>query len=260
MGISRDIVGWTANTEDRVASLYAPSTRWEKLPEWTCRLPDRFSIPVEDLRYQLDQVRSRFKIEPIIVDPETGKRRLTYRGIGLTSRSGSTDPIYEAAQFFSAKGEFVSSAKSMGYSGVSQAGSREAEFEKEFAYENEVAPDFVRQLRSLFKRWNLTKVRIMELHPEGRVAPHFDHPYYEQIRFHYVIETNADVFWEVEGHQFQVPNDGSLHWFDTGRIHSVYNFGETVRTVLSLHLCPKSALEDIPSADEFLRKLKTGDL
>lgn len=253
-------MGWTAGTEPRVEHLYAPHTKWDKLSPSYTKLPDRFDIPIQELRECLNSIRARFQLEPILVDPSLGKKRRTYRGIGLTSRPGSEDRIYEASRYFGVEGVLVSSAKSMGITCLDHADSKKADFEREFCDANEVAPDLVLRIREKFKLWTLTKVRIMELHPEGRVAPHFDHPYYDQIRLHYVIESNPEVFWEVEGRQFQIPADGSLYWFDTGRIHSVYNFGKTVRTVLSLHLCPRPSDLGFSSALEFEENLRTGRL
>lgn len=258
MGISRDIVGWTAGTESRVEHLYAPHTKWDKLTKISSKLPDRFSLPIDDLLEQLMAIRSRFRFEPILVNPDKGKKRRTYRGIGLTSRTGSEDRLYEASRYFEPSGRLVSSAKSMGIAGVDRPDAKKVDFEREFSNTNEVAPELVRKIREKFSAWTLTKVRLMELHPEGRVAPHFDHPYYDQIRLHYVIESNSDVFWEVEGTQFQIPADGALYWFDTGRIHSVYNFGKTVRTVLSLHLCRNETHSVCESAKDFEEQLIAG--
>ena len=260
LGIRRDIQGWTGGTEGRIAHLYRPHTDWPKLSEYFLKLPPAFDIPIDELRRCMKNVRKNFGLRPIIVDSKTGKKRRTYRGIGLTTRPHSNDPIYEASQYFNPEGDFVSSAKSLGLSGIEIPGSRSSLFEREFDVVNSVAPQLAESLKARFGRWVVTKIRIMELLPEGVIAPHVDHPYYEQIRLHAVIESNPNVFWEVEGHQFQIPCDGSLYWFDTGRVHSVYNFGDAPRAVLSLHLCPAIDINNKPIVGDLIRDLTIGNL
>lgn len=237
--VARNIVGWTANTDARVEHLYSPQTRWPMLHETFCKLPATFAISLEILREVQKKAQQTFGLRPIVVNPLTKKKRRTYRGIGLTTRPGSTDSRYEAVRFFQEDGTYISSAKSLGRAAIQPQPAQGVEFERMFTEANDVAPDLVQKICSMFPNWDVTKVRLLELQPEGVVPPHYDHPYYEQIRLHAVIETNPDVYWEVAGRQFQIPADGNLYWFDAGRVHSVYNFGSTPRTVLSIHLCPK---------------------
>ncbi len=222
------------------------------------KLPEPFSIPMDLLRAALARARMTFGLEPIVVNPMTKKKRRTYRGIGLTARPGSSDSCYEAVRYFREDGTYISSAKSLGIAALQPPAARGVDFERQFTEPNSVAPDLVRRIRSMFKNWDVTKVRLTELQPEGVVPPHYDHPYYEQVRLHAVIETNSDVYWEVAGQQFQIPADGHLYWFDAGRIHSVYNFGSTPRTVLSIHLCPKQTL--VPEQTDFNGLLRSGRL
>mgnify|MGYP000884226427 CR=1 FL=1 len=250
--------GWTANTEQRVEHLYSPFTKWNKLTDKFVKLHSKYDLPVENLENLLKNIVNKHPLESIIINPQTMKKRLTYRGIGLTRREKTLDPIYEASQYYNSHGEFVSSAKALGRDGINLEGSKNSDFEREFIIANDVATDFTKNLQSLFTKWTATKIRIMELHPSGVIPPHLDHPYYNQIRIHTVINSNPHVFWEVEGEQFQIPADGSFYWFDTGRIHSVSNLGKTPRSVLSIHLCPPLDNNDSPKVGNLIESLTQG--
>ena len=244
--------GESNSDTELVEKLYQPFTAWPKLESSVISLPDKYQIDISYLIKALEDVRLKYSLQPIIIDPITKKKRLTYRGIGLTSRKASKDPIYEGAQYYNSSGELVSSAK---YDDESTDSSKTVSFENEFSEINNVAPDLVLKIKSLFDKWTVTKVRLMELHPGGRIPPHHDHPYYDQIRIHYLIETNPDVYWNVEGVNFKMEANGKPFWFDTGRIHSVYNKGSTPRTVLSIHL---KAPADKEATLNFIQDLRSG--
>lgn len=255
--MKRNCAGWTQGLGSRVEYLYRPTTEWDRLEKRFVRLPDKYARDLEAMRATVAAVRSCYSLESIIVNPVSGKRRRTYRGIGLTARPHSVDPLYEAVRYYSPEGSYQSSAKGLGSSNVNPENPLRALDEREFSVANQVAPDLVTDIKAMFQDWSVSKVRLVDLLPGGVVPPHYDHAYYQQIRLHYVVETNPDVFWEVDGESFQIPADGALYWFDTGLVHSICNFGKTVRTVLSIHLEPPER-EPAPGGVQFLRSLENG--
>lgn len=238
MAIDRKKVeGSTKGSWSQVSHYYAPSTAWPKCEQIYLKLPEVYSLPRDMLNDLREKVVSENLFEPIIIDSKTGKRRRTYRGVGLTFRPGAADPHHDAAKYYSSDGRFDSTALGPTVKGERSFSIDSTDVDRDFSATNEIAPQLVAKIRSLFKS-PVTKIRLFELLPSGVVASHVDLPYYQQIRLHTVLSTNNDVSWEVEGSQFKIPADGMLHWFDTGRMHCVYNFGSTSRIVLSIHLNP----------------------
>lgn len=238
MAIDRQkVIGSTAGGWSEVAHYYSPATKWPKCDQLYLKLPETYLLPSDMLAELTKKVISENLFEPIIIDSKTGKRRRTYRGVGLTYRPGAEDPTHDAAKYYGSDGRFDSTAVGPSVKGERSFSIGSTDVDRDFSETNEVAPNLVASIRSLFKS-PVTKIRLLELLPSGVVASHVDLPYYQQIRLHTVLTTNHDVSWEVEGHQFQIPADGRLHWFDTGRMHSVYNFGSTSRIILSIHLNP----------------------
>ncbi|MBN8538741.1 MAG: aspartyl/asparaginyl beta-hydroxylase domain-containing protein [Deltaproteobacteria bacterium] len=238
MAIDRQkVIGSTVGTWPEVAHYYAPQTTWPKCDQLYLKLPEIYQLPSDLLADLATKVISEELFEPIIIDSKTGKRRRTYRGVGLTFRPGAEDPTHDAAKYYGSDGRFDSTAVGPTVKGERGYSIESTDVDRDFSATNDVAPGLVKVIRSLFKS-PVTKIRLFELLPSGVVASHVDLPYYQQIRLHTVLATNDDVSWEVEGQRFQIPADGRLHWFDTGRMHSVYNFGSTSRIVLSIHLNP----------------------
>lgn len=238
MAIDRQkVIGSTAGSWPEVAHYYSPATAWPKCDQLYLKLPEIYQLPSNLLAELKEKVISEELFEPIIIDSKTGKRRRTYRGVGLTYRPGAEDPTHDAAKYYGPDGRFDSTAVGPTVKGERSFSIDSIDVDRDFSATNDVAPSLVASIRSLFKS-PVTKIRLLELLPSGVVASHVDLPYYQQIRLHTVLTTNDDVSWEVEGQQFQIPADGRVHWFDTGRMHSVYNFGSTSRIVLSIHLNP----------------------
>jgi hypothetical protein len=222
----------TAHLEKLTQHLYYPDTQWPILSSSFVRLSENYKIDLPYVLSHLQELKKAHRFQPIILN--TKKKRRTYAGIGLTAAAESKDPLYEASSYFNKDGEFISTAKSETIIETTQASNNNQ------VIINNVAPHIASELFSMFKL-PILKIRIMELAPWGVLAPHFDCPYYEEIRLHCVLESNDQVFWEVDGQSFQIPTDGHFYWFDTGKFHSVYNLGKTTRSVLSVHLNTKVA-------------------
>lgn len=109
--------------------------------------------------------------------------------------------------------------------------------EKGFDKETDACSPYFKELLSRFSS-PTTKVRFLEMLPNGFIPPHVDFPYYNGIRVHASLYSNPDVIWEVEGEQFTIPCDGNFYWFDTGRYHAVRNASKESRIVFSVNLSP----------------------
>ena len=63
-----------------------------------------------------------------------------------------------------------------------------------------------------------------------------DFPYYKGIRLHATILGGENAYYEIAGEKFQIPADGNWYFIDTGKYHSIYNYGPNHRTTLNVNL------------------------
>jgi hypothetical protein len=221
---------------------YAPNTEWPKLkPNWL-KLPECYSFDLERMREQVYAIKNDYGFKPFVVGLKQPKKRLTYRGIGLTARPEAEDPLYDSLRLFSKEGELdIAEQFRKQRDNVAPDARETVELaEKQFSEPTVINTGYIAEVIGQFKS-STTKTRLLELAPRGIITSHVDFPYYHQIRVHAVIDTTPDVWWEVEGEKFQIPADGNFYWFDTGKYHAVWNDGKTDRIVLSVNL---SVFED----------------
>ena len=227
----------TKDANSYCAACYHPHTAWQPIARNYCRLPQCYSFDLDRLRRQVAEIEREHGFKPFKVKKDKAKYRKTYRGIGITYRTGAEDPLYDALRLFGTSGEL-----DIGNSFEVQSIYKPADerrfvslHERDFSEKNSLYSGYLKEILEKFSS-PLTKVRILELLPRGLISSHVDFPYYEQIRVHATLETNADVWWEVDGERFQLPADGHFYWFDTGKCHAVWNDGDTSRVVLSVNL------------------------
>lgn len=214
---------------------YYPYTDWKIPEEYFLKLPDHYSFNLDILRKYVDDVIGKVGLTNLMLNDQETVFNLGYKGMGFTHRKEAQDPHHDAFRLFNEKGEYdASSTSKRPMSSLLKA--RDAhKFERNFtersSYVQGPLADVLDKFQSL-----ITKVRIVELGPGQELHEHFDYPYYENVRVHAVLESNADVTWWVEDKQFKIPCDGNFYWFDAGRAHKVINPGSTIRRVLSVHL------------------------
>lgn len=256
----------TKTHEEFYKQFYSPYTKWPKLNLHVYKLPEFYSFDLTEANAELSKLTSKLPLKPFEIENEQGKtrKRLSYRGLCLTSPLDSADPLYEGLNLYGANKEKYSIYKT--FQKVSDKISpqeRHIEILDEtiFQSETDACTPFFKKILDKFKSPYL-KVRILELMPGGMIPPHVDFPYYKGVRLHAVLTSNPDVYWEVDGSRFQIPVDGNFYWFDTGRYHAVYNKGKSSRIVLSINLAPyfekngqQRISEDIPLIDLFDNKL-----
>lgn len=214
---------------------YYPNTEF-KIPEKNfIKLHDRYSFDLEKVRDQIKKIEHQYGYRPFPIRKDGTKVRRTYQGIGLTSKPGAIDPLYDALHLYGNDGELDITDVFLQQGNYKDNKTYAALAEKDFSEPTEIFTGYIADVLSNFNSL-LTKTRILNLKPKGLIAPHVDFPYYEQIRVHACIFSNDDTWWEVEGEKFQIPCDGNFYWFDTGKYHAVWNDGRTDRIVLSVNL------------------------
>ncbi len=222
--------------------LYAPNTQWVKPSLKWMRLPSEYSFDLEAARREFESIRKDFPLKPFQVSSKSGRTRsrLSYRGLGLTARSHSEEPLYDALSLYGPGDKKLSIFHT--FEKVSDRRAPEERIietldEKGFDSETAACRPFFSEILKKFKS-PTTKVRFLEMTPGGYIPPHVDFPFYSGIRVHACLYSNPDVIWEVEGEQFTIPCDGNFYWFDTGRYHAVKNNSDENRVVFSVNLSP----------------------
>jgi len=210
---------------------YYPNTKW-RLPEKNfVKLNERYSFDLEKMKNEVNKLRTEFGFEPFKIS-KSGKKRMSYLGIGLTARPNAEIPLYDALDLFS-KNEALDISST--FKKMASNGDIEELHEKNFSEYTPAYRGYLKETIDKFRSLK-TKIRILDLKRNGIITPHVDFPYYKQIRVHAVIESNNNTWWEVAGERFQIPADGNFYWFDTGKTHAVWNDGISNRTVLSVNL------------------------
>lgn len=217
--------------------LYQPHTPWPKLKQNFIQLPDYYSFDLNRLKQQVATIRQKHEFKPIrVFNDGQSKARSRYRGLGFTHRPGSQNPYYDALQWFETDGNYAASSVVMSSnleSDLSQLASPRKY--RDFTQTNDLFSGYLKEVVDRFQSPK-TKIRLAELLPGGFHSPHYDFPYYDTARIHAVLETNSDTWWEIEGERFQMPADGHFYFCDSGKIHSIWNAGNTPRLVLTIHL------------------------
>jgi len=225
---------------DFLDPFYSPHTKWKRIEKNFYQLPHKYSFDLKEMQAECDKIVQQFPLEPFKFTTQEGKERsrLSYRGVGLSSRSGSDNALYDSLSIYSKEGNKLNIYQSFAnMSDKKPSVERQVAniFEADFDQTTEACTPYFKNLLSKFKS-PFSKVRLLELHPGGIIPAHFDFPYYQTIRIHAVIKSNPDVIWEVEGEQMSIPADGHFYWFDTGKYHAVKNMSQETRLVLSINL------------------------
>jgi hypothetical protein len=230
----------TKINSDFVDKFYSPFTPWKPIPANFLALPDYYSIDLEQVRQEIQKITELHELRPFRVGSKNGRQRnrLSYRGLGLTSRPQASEPLYDSLNLYASQGKQLDIFETFAKVSEKIPGTErviEILDETEFSEYTEACSPFFQNILKKF-RSPFSKVRLLQLFPGGVIPPHVDFPYYEGIRVHAVIDSNPGVVWEVNGLQFSLPVDGRFYWFDTGKYHAVANRGSTPRLVLSVNL------------------------
>ena len=215
---------------------YKPYTQWSIPRKKFVKLHKRYSFNLQKMIKEVDAIVSQYELKAY---PREGSKKLhSYRGINLTSRKDSKEPLYDGLKLYSSKGN-ISSENAFYKMSHKLKNDKKRVFpaisEDEFKQKTVIYNKYIEKVLNKFNT-PITKARIISLKSGGLLPPHVDFPYYKYIRIHASLKTNPLSFWEVEGEKFHVPADGYFYWLDSGRYHSVWNDGDTDRLNLSINL------------------------
>lgn len=249
----------TTSNSHLIDEWYTPHTIWDKPKVKLYKLNPYYSFDVEKALDALREIKSKYKFGNFPLDGNNSERvTRAYKGIGFTARKNATDPLYDANYSYNKNGEDVGLVAKYSAEGTVSDGAEVLPvYERDFCVETELYQGYFKEIIDKFKSTK-TKVRLLELRRGGILATHVDFPYYEQVRLHAVLSTNEQCYWEVEGERFQIPVDGNFYWFDTGRLHAVWNGGQTDRVVLSVNLSLYKNTNDISIRSTPIDELLTG--
>lgn len=238
---------------------YSPITTWDRPKAKMCRLDSYYSFDLQKALTALGEIKSKYKFGNFPLDGNHSDRvTRAYKGIGFTARKDAVDPLYDANYSYNKEGGDVGLIDKYSAEGtVSAAAEVLPVYERDFCVETELYQGYFKEVIGKFRSLK-TKVRLLELRRGGTLATHVDFPYYEQVRLHAVLSTNEKCYWEVDGERFQIPADGNFYWFDTGRLHAVWNGGSTDRVVLSVNLSLYKDINDNIITNASIDDLLTG--
>jgi quercetin dioxygenase-like cupin family protein len=203
------------------------------------RLPEQYSFDLGLVKAEAYVLSQRYEFAKLELGE--GKKKHTYRGLGLNARPEAEAPLYDALKVFNDQGQQVSVNDHLSTMAHTNVGAPldipKIEETGLFTVDTEACTPVFKQVLSKF-RSQFNKVRLLELKPGGVLTSHIDYPYYRGIRLHAILTTNPDCWWEVAGERRQLPADGNFYWMDVGKHHAVWNLGDTSRMVLSVNLNP----------------------
>lgn len=227
-----------------VAHYYSPETSWPRLESPALvQLPLHYSFDFKRAQEELQRLSQRQNFHSILLSKE-GQQETGYSGIGFKHRQGAQDQSRDAVMVYDDKGGFHSSGKIPFSRNSPMERKKSFRFERDFTeWGDHFRDTYFSEMMAPFQSL-ITKLRLLRLDPGKVVTPHWDFPYYEQIRVHAVLESNTECWWRVEDQTFQMPADGNFYFFDTGKVHALANFGDTPRTVLIAHLSVYKNQED----------------
>jgi hypothetical protein len=205
-----------------------PLDKWyttqPKLPYNVFKLPDRYNFNLDEMREHVEQLQTIS-----IQASREGRRFSKYRGLGFFAREDSVAPLED---------HFVRRDREHGqvFPDDLHLQNRLPElYEDDFTKPTEILDEYFSKVFAVFQQ-PITKASLLELRAGGWLGSHVDFPYYQSIRLHASITGCANAWYEINGERFQIPEDGSWYFIDTGKYHSVWNEGPAHRLTLNVNL------------------------
>lgn len=192
------------------------------------KLPDYYSFNLEEMQNEIDKILNKFSTISVSKNSK-GEKFNRYRGLGFFSKSNSLSPLED---------HFIRNEKNKGivYPDDLHLNKKLPNLiEDDFTESTDIMNEYFKKVFSVFKS-KITKASILELRSLGWLGSHVDFPYYKTIRLHASIFGNENAWYEVDGEKFQIPQDGSWYFIDTGKYHSIWNHGPKSRITLNVNL------------------------
>jgi hypothetical protein len=214
---------------------------YKKLDYNYFKLPGEYSF---DLNEMQAHVKTLLKIQNTIsiTKNKDGARFNRYRGLGFFSRPESYSPLED---------HFTRRDSNYGVvypDDLHLQNKIPSLVENDFAEPTDILDSYFQTIFSKFKS-KVSKASLLELRSGGWLGSHVDFPYYKTIRLHASIWGNENAWYEIDGQQFQIPQDGHWYFIDTGKYHSIWNRGPNHRLTLNVNLVvnddPKQLARDL---------------
>jgi len=214
---------------------------YPKLPYNVFRLSDHYSFNLEEMQSNIEKLLTTTNTLSITKNQQGGKFS-RYRGLGFFSRPDSDSPLED---------HFIRRDQVLGqvYPDDLHLNSQLPDlYEGDFTEPTAILDQYFQKVFSVFKS-NISKASLLDLRAGGWLGSHIDFPYYKTIRLHASIKGSENAWYEIDGEQFQIPQDGHWYFIDTGKYHSVWNNGPAHRLTLNVNLTVSSDPRDLALAN-----------
>ena len=222
-----------------------PLDKWYReypeLPYNVFRLPDHYSFNLEEMQSNIEKLLTTTNTLSITKNQQ-GSKFSRYRGLGFFSRPDSDSPLED---------HFIRRDQVLGqvYPDDLHLNSQLPDlYENDFTEPTAILDQYFQKVFSVFKS-NISKASLLDLRASGWLGSHIDFPYYKTIRLHASIKGSENAWYEIDGEQFQIPQDGYWYFIDTGKYHSVWNNGPAHRLTLNVNLTVNSDPRDLALAN-----------
>jgi hypothetical protein len=177
-----------------------------------------------------------------ITKNQLGNKFSRYRGLGFFSRVDSDSPLED---HFTRRDRLLGQV----YPDDLHLNSQLPDlYEDDFTEPTAILDQYFQKVFSVFKS-NISKASLLDLRASGWLGSHIDFPYYKTIRLHASIKGSENSWYEIDGQQFQIPQDGCWYFIDTGKYHSVWNTGPAHRLTLNVNLIVDGDPKDLASTN-----------
>lgn len=188
------------------------------------KLPSKYSFDINEMRQHVQSLQTLS-----IQANSNGRKFSKYRGLGFFARENSPAPLED---------HFVRRDEEYGqvFPDDLHLQTRLPRLvENDFTAPTALLDDYFSRIFEVFNH-PITKASLLELRSGGWLGSHVDFPYYKTVRLHASIQGCANAWYEINGEQFQIPEDGHWYFIDTGKYHSVWNHGPDHRLTLNVNL------------------------
>ena len=207
---------------------------YPKLDYNVFKLPSQYDFDLKEMQYQVATLLQGHDLISVSKNSQ-GEKFNRYRGLGFYARKNSNSPLED---------HFIRRDNDLGvvYPDDLYLNNQLPNLvENDFTETTDIMNEYFNKIFSVFKS-KISKASLLELRPKGWLGSHVDFPYYKTIRLHASIQGNENAWYEIAGEKFQIPQDGSWYFIDTGKYHSIWNNGPSSRITLNVNL----AVEEDP--------------
>jgi len=206
---------------------YPPKINYARLPH--------IHFDVYQALDEYNKIKEKYGLMPYPY--KNNRQRYYYRAISLTSHIKSKNDLAGSFSIYDEDNQIVTYENYVGQQNLEgQVITLKSDCSKDYYITKACSSFFESILKSFSTPY--TKVRLIELLPGGVIPPHIDYPFMKGIKLHAFLDTNEDVYYDINGETFKTPSDGHFYWLDISKPHSIVNTGKTSRISLCVNLSP----------------------